>query len=159
MQTIGNHWDTVLHAQLCSPQYAALQRALDVEYRTTQVFPPREHVLRALRLTDYDGVKAVILGQDPYHRMGQANGLAFAVNEGVPLPPSLQNIYREIEDDLGVAMPRAGTLIGWQKQGVLLLNTTLTGNPLPMRSLPRAAHAKSRWLFCCGAAAPLPKSR
>jgi uracil-DNA glycosylase len=95
-------------------------------YETQQVFPTREDLFTALELTPVDAVKVVILGQDPYHDDGQAHGLSFSVQEGVALPPSLRNIYRELQDDQGVELPTHGNLSSWAKQGVLLLNTVLT---------------------------------
>lgn len=126
MEKIGNHWDEVLSGEYARPYFAKLSAAVDAEYSAFRVFPPKDLIFRALRMVDYPDVKAVILGQDPYHGEGQANGIAFAVGNGIPLPPSLVNIYKEIENDLGVTMPPTGTLVGWEKQGVLLLNTTLT---------------------------------
>lgn len=123
---IGNHWDDVLGGEYEKPYFKALADKVRREYETVAVFPPYDLVYRAMQTVDYDAVKVVILGQDPYHGDGQANGMAFAVGEGVPLPPSLVNIYKEIESDIGVKMPRCGTLVGWAKQGVLLLNTVLS---------------------------------
>ncbi|MDE7395853.1 MAG: uracil-DNA glycosylase, partial [Clostridiales bacterium] len=126
MQKIGNSWDEVLQKEFQAPYFQSLTEKVDEEYREHTVFPPYDHIFRALEMADYDSVKVLILGQDPYHGDGQANGIAFAVNEGIPLPPSLINIYKEIESDLGIKMPRSGTLLGWEEQGVLLLNATLT---------------------------------
>ncbi len=127
MFTLTKQWKNVLSDEIAKPYFSELYNRLDAEYQTANVFPAKENVLRALNLTPYDNVRVVILGQDPYHGKGQANGLAFAVNHGVKLPPSLINVYAEIESDLNVKMPRGvGTLLGWQRQGVLLLNTTLT---------------------------------
>lgn len=126
MNTIGNSWDTVLKKEFDSPYYSRLIEKVEEEYKTQTVFPPHDRIFRALNMLDYNDVKVVILGQDPYHGDGQANGIAFAVNRGIQLPPSLVNIYKEIESDIGVKMPRTGTLVGWEEQGVLLLNATLT---------------------------------
>ncbi len=120
MQTIGNSWDDVLKNEFRAPYFEALREKVEEEYRTQTVFPPHDRIFRALQMADYDKVKVVILGQDPYHGEGQANGIAFAVNNGIPLPPSLVNIYKEIESDLGVKMPATGTLLGWEEQGLLL---------------------------------------
>lgn len=126
MVTPGNRWDEVLKDALESETFLKLQAFLDEEYAAGPVYPPREDIFNALRYTDYDQVKAVILGQDPYHGAGQAHGLAFSVQRGVPPPPSLQNIYKELNRDLGCAIPSHGNLMEWARQGVLLLNTVLT---------------------------------
>lgn len=140
MQKIGNSWDEVLKEEFQAPYFRSLTEKVDEEYREHTVFPPYDHIFRALEMADYENVKVVILGQDPYHGDGQANGIAFAVNEGIPLPPSLINIYKEIESDLGVKMPRSGTLLGWEEQGVLLLNATLT-----VRKATPQSHAALGW--------------
>lgn len=123
---LGNKWDEVLKAECERPYYGKLMDKVEAEYVSFKVCPPRGLLFAALETVDYDDVKAVILGQDPYHGEGQANGMAFAVNDGVDLPPSLKNIYCELESDLGVAPPKSGTLLGWAKQGVLLLNAVLS---------------------------------
>ena len=126
-------WDNVLNTQYEQPYFKQLIAKVDEEYLTHTVYPPKDKIFSALKYVPYDQVKVVILGQDPYHGAGQANGMAFAVNDGIPLPPSLVNIYKEIESDLGARPNSSGTLIGWAKQGVLLLNTVLSvraGNPL-----------------------------
>ncbi len=125
MNIIGNRWDEVLSHEYDKPYFSMLLKKVEEEYKTKVVFPPKEQVYSALKAVDYDKVKVVILGQDPYHEKGQANGMAFAVNEKIPMPPSLRNIYAELESDLGFK-PEGTTLVGWAKQGVLLLNTTLT---------------------------------
>ncbi len=126
MISFGNRWDEILQDAMRAPSFVHLQTFLDEEYAQGTVFPPREDLFNALRYTDYDDVKAVILGQDPYHGEGQAHGLAFSVRRGVPTPPSLQNIYKELQTDLGCAIPSHGELTEWARQGVLLLNTVLT---------------------------------
>ena len=108
------------------PYYSELMKFVDSEYAVGEVFPPREKIFRSLELTPIDSVKCVILGQDPYHDAGQAHGLAFSVNPGVKIPPSLANIYKELHDELGTYIPDNGFLEKWAKQGVLLLNTVLT---------------------------------
>ena len=108
------------------PYYSELMKFVDSEYSAGEVFPPREKIFRSLELTPIDSVKCVILGQDPYHDVGQAHGLAFSVNPGVKIPPSLANIYKELQDELGTYIPDNGFLEKWAKQGVLLLNTVLT---------------------------------
>jgi len=120
-------WKKILIEEFEKNYFAKLTSFVKHEYQTTQVYPPPRFIFRAFELTPFDQVKVVILGQDPYHGDGQANGLCFAVNKGVRLPPSLQNIYKEIETDLG-HKPKypSGDLEEWGKQGVLLLNATLT---------------------------------
>lgn len=126
MLSIGNQWDSVLREDLQSESFAHLQAFLDQEYAAGPVYPPREDLFNALKYTDYPAVKAVILGQDPYHGPGQAHGLSFSVQKGVPIPPSLQNIFKELQDDLGVQPPHHGCLEAWARNGVLLLNNVLT---------------------------------
>ena len=126
MLSIGNQWDSVLREDLQSESFARLQAFLDQEYAAGPVYPPREDLFNALKYTDYPAVKAVILGQDPYHGPGQAHGLAFSVQKGVAVPPSLQNIYKELLSDLGCAVPSHGCLIEWAQRGVLLLNAVLS---------------------------------
>ncbi|MDE6398225.1 MAG: uracil-DNA glycosylase [Clostridiales bacterium] len=140
MLTIGNSWDNVLRREFDAPYYKELCEKVEEEYRTQTVFPPHDLIFRALKMVDYENVKVVILGQDPYHGDGQANGIAFAVNDGIPLPPSLVNIYKEIESDVGVKMPRTGSLLGWEEQGVLLLNATLT-----VRKATPQSHSQLGW--------------
>lgn len=106
--------------------YQQLHSYIEKEYQTKTIYPPKEQIFRALNLCDYDDVKVVILGQDPYHEPHQANGLAFSVTKDVPIPPSLQNIYKELYGDLGIVPPHHGDLTSWAKQGVLLLNNVLT---------------------------------
>ncbi len=108
------------------PYFEALTRFVRNEYATKQIFPPPSKIFAAFDACPFDNVKVVILGQDPYHDVGQANGLCFSVADGVPMPPSLVNIFREIHDDLGIDVPRSGDLSRWARQGVLLLNSTLT---------------------------------
>lgn len=126
MVNLGNSWDGLLAEEFKKPYYLQLRQFLKQEYSTQQIFPPMYDIFNALRYTPYENVKAVILGQDPYHEPGQAHGLAFSVKKGVMPPPSLKNIYKELNDDLGVTAPSHGELTDWAKQGVLLLNTVLT---------------------------------
>ncbi len=119
-------WEDFLKRETEKPYFKELERKVEEEYEKNTVFPPYQNILRALELTPKSGVKVVILGQDPYHEKGQATGLAFSVNEGVKLPPSLRNIYKEIADEYGVMPDTVGDLEYLAKQGVLLLNTTLT---------------------------------
>lgn len=128
MVNIGNDWDELLKEAFASESYQQLRRFLYHEYKTGTVYPDMYDIFNALKYTPYQDVKAVILGQDPYHEPGQAQGLAFSVQKGVQQPPSLVNIFRELQDDLGIAPPPPdnGCLIPWARQGVLLLNTVLT---------------------------------
>lgn len=121
-----NDWQDVLGAEFEKPYYLQLREFLKQEYFTKTVYPPIEDMWSAFRYTPYAKVKVVILGQDPYHGPGQAHGMSFSVKPGVPHPPSLQNMFKELHDDLGYDIPRDGTLIKWAQQGVLLLNTVLT---------------------------------
>ena len=125
MPIIGNDWDEIIGAEFQKPYYQTLRAFLKEEYATKTVYPNMYHIFNALKTTPRAKVKVVILGQDPYHEKGQANGMAFAVNNNIAMPPSLRNIYTELESDLGFK-PEGTTLVGWAKQGVLLLNTTLT---------------------------------
>lgn len=106
--------------------YMTLKEKIDSEYASKTIYPPKKEIFRCLNLTSYDDVKVVILGQDPYHEKGQANGLAFSVRPGVQVPPSLVNIFKECHDDVGIRIPNNGDLTAWAKQGVLLLNNVLT---------------------------------
>ncbi len=125
MQVIGNSWDGVLQNEYAKAYFQKLNELVEQEYSHNIVYPPKTEIYSAFKNVPYEEVKVVILGQDPYHGAGQANGMAFAVGKGVPLPPSLVNIFKEIEDDIG-SVPKGSTLTGWAKQGVLLLNTVLT---------------------------------
>ena len=126
MVHIGNSWDDVLAEEFKKDYYLALREFLKREYATQTVYPDMYDIFNALKYTPYEKVKAVIIGQDPYHGEGQAHGLCFSVKEGVACPPSLQNIFKEMKADLGVEPPKSGELTKWAKQGVLLLNTVLT---------------------------------
>lgn len=122
----GNDWDTVLREEIESEYFNDIRYALAGEYKTQTVYPSKENLFSALKLTPYHQVKAVILGQDPYHGAGQAHGLSFSVMPGVRIPPSLLNIYKELHGDLGLPIPKHGYLVHWAEQGVLLLNNVLT---------------------------------
>lgn len=121
-----NDWQQCLAEEMEKPYYQELRRLLLEEYKNYAIYPPMEDIFNALQTTSYQDTKVVILGQDPYHKKGQAHGMAFSVQKGVPVPPSLQNIYKELQDDLGLPIPQTGYLMPWAHQGVLLLNTTLT---------------------------------
>ncbi len=126
MVTFENDWDELLKDEFAKPYYQNLRRFLKYEYSHDTIYPDMYDIFNALKLTPYHGVKAVILGQDPYHGPGQAHGLCFSVKKGVAPPPSLCNVFTEIQNDLGIAPPSHGELTQWAKQGVLLLNTVLT---------------------------------
>ena len=126
MVLLGNDWDELLKEEFKKDYYLSLREFLKTEYFSRRIYPPMNDIYNALRYTSYKDTRVVILGQDPYHGYGQAHGLCFSVKEGTPPPPSLKNIFKELKDELGIEEPRCGELVGWAKQGVLLLNTTLT---------------------------------
>lgn len=119
-------WNEILAEEIQKDYYQELQAFVQKRREEVRVFPEEKNVFRALELTPFESVKVVILGQDPYHGFGQAHGLSFSVQKGTPLPPSLRNIYKELQEDLGGELPTEGDLSHWAKQGVLLLNTVLT---------------------------------
>ena len=127
MVHIGNDWDEILADEWAKPYYQKLRQFLKYEYSTQKVYPHMNDIFNALKFTSYENVKVVILGQDPYHGEGQAHGLCFSVQKGIAPPPSLLNIYKELQQDLGITPPQGiGDLTPWAEQGVLLLNTVLT---------------------------------
>ena len=126
MIALGNDWDALLEHEWQKEYYLTLREFLKSEYRTRRIYPPMNDIYNALRYTSYEDCRVVILGQDPYHGFGQAHGLCFSVREGVKFPPSLANIFKELHTEYGMEAPVSGELTGWAKQGVLLLNTTLT---------------------------------
>ena len=126
MVTIGNDWDRVIGAEFEKEYYLKLRQFLKSEYAARDIYPGMYDIFNALKLTPYSEVKAVILGQDPYHEPGQAHGLSFSVRDGTELPPSLKNIYKELESDIGIKPAKTGDLTAWAKQGVLLMNAVLT---------------------------------
>ena len=126
MAAIANDWLEPLKPEFSKPYYKNLYQTVNEEYRTHQIFPPADDIFNAFALTPLHEVKVVILGQDPYHGEGQAHGLCFSVKPDVEIPPSLVNIYKELQDDCGCEIPNNGYLTKWAKQGVLLLNTVLT---------------------------------
>ena len=126
MVHLGNDWDAVLTGEFDNPYYIQLRTLLADEYRRGTVYPDMHAIFNALKLTPYADTKVVILGQDPYHGAGQAHGLAFSVQPGIAIPPSLLNIYKELQSDCSCYMPTTGNLEKWAAQGVLLLNTSLT---------------------------------
>lgn len=126
MVNIGNEWDDILKGEFDKEYYLRLREFLKYEYGHYHIYPNMYDIFNALKYTSYSDVKAVILGQDPYHQPGQAHGLCFSVKKGTPLPPSLQNIYKELQSDLGIPPASHGELVSWAKSGVLLMNTVLT---------------------------------
>lgn len=137
---VGNDWDEILLDELHKPYFQELMANLEMEYNEHTVYPPKELLFTALELTPYKDTKVVILGQDPYHGEGQAHGLSFSVNPGVRIPPSLRNIYTELNEDIGVPIPNHGSLQHLAEQGVLLLNTVLT-----VREHEAASHKDLGW--------------
>ncbi len=126
MKKFENDWDDILESEFHCDYYLTLRAFLKDEYRHHQIYPPMNDIFNAFRLTSYQNTKVVILGQDPYINKNEAHGLAFSVNKGIKVPPSLQNIYKEIVSDVGGRISTHGCLEKWARQGVLLLNTTLT---------------------------------
>lgn len=126
MSQINNDWLEALKGEFKKPYYNELYNKVIEEYKTRIIFPPADDIFSAFHLTPLKDVKVVILGQDPYHNKGQAHGLSFSVRQGIEIPPSLVNIYKELHDDLGRTIPNNGDLTKWAQQGVLLLNTVLT---------------------------------
>jgi uracil-DNA glycosylase len=133
-------WNPVLRGEFAKPYWSELQAFVGAERQRHIVYPPREDVFAALHLTSYANTRVLILGQDPYHGARQAHGLCFSVRPGVPIPPSLVNIYAELRDDLGIEPPGHGNLEAWARQGVLLLNATLT-----VRAGQAASHQGKGW--------------
>ena len=123
---IESSWKNQLQGEFSQPYFERLTTAVRQEYTTTTCYPPGKFIFNAFNLCPFDKVKVVIIGQDPYHEPGQAHGLSFSVQDGIQFPPSLQNIFKEIQQDLGTPVPASGNLTRWAEQGVLLLNATLT---------------------------------
>ncbi len=141
MVKIGNDWDTLLADEWQKPYYLKLREFLKSEYSKTTVYPPMSDIFNALRYTSFEDTKVVIIGQDPYHGEGQAHGLCFSVKRGIEPPPSLKNIFKEMQSDLGITQPEHyGELTKWAKQGVLLLNNVLT-----VRAGLANSHKTSGW--------------
>lgn len=126
MVNLGNSWDKLLEDEFSKEYYKELRKKLAQEYRNKTIYPDMGDIFNALKYTAYEDVKVLILGQDPYHGPDQAHGLCFSVRKGIPKPPSLKNMFKELESDLGISAPTHGCLTDWTKQGVLLLNTVLT---------------------------------
>ena len=123
---IGNDWDEVLKSVWTSPGFHKFMEKVKYEYDNFVCFPKFENIFNSLKCTPYKDVKVVIIGQDPYHGEGEAHGLSFSVQRGIKIPPSLQNIFKEMHDDLGIEIPNCGDLTPWAKEGVLLLNSILS---------------------------------
>ncbi|WP_318616934.1 uracil-DNA glycosylase [Sporosarcina sp. YIM B06819] len=123
---LGNDWDAVLQEEFAKPYYIKLCKFLEKEYVEQTIYPQMDDLWTAFKWTPFNEVKVVILGQDPYHGPGQAHGLSFSVQPGVKIPPSLRNMFKELSSDIGCEIPESGTLTGWARQGVLMLNTVLT---------------------------------
>ncbi|WJJ95579.1 uracil-DNA glycosylase [Algibacter luteus] len=137
---IHESWQTYLNNEFSQPYFLELMDFVAAEYNTKTCFPPENEIFNAFNTCHFDDVKVVIIGQDPYHGDGQANGLCFSVKDGVAHPPSLINIFKEIESELGVPYPKSGNLMRWANQGVLLLNATLT-----VRANEAGSHQKKGW--------------
>ncbi|RAJ16167.1 uracil-DNA glycosylase [Olleya aquimaris] len=137
---INNSWKTHLQAEIDTPYFKSLRQFVTSEYKQHQYFPPEHLIFNAFEKCPLDDLKVVIIGQDPYHNYDQANGLCFSVNDGVAHPPSLINIFKEIETDLGISYPSSGNLERWATQGVFLLNATLT-----VRAHEAGSHQKKGW--------------
>lgn len=137
---IAEDWREILQEEFDKPYFEQLTQFVRAEYGRSVIYPAGRNIFRAFDKCSFDNLKVVIIGQDPYHGVGQANGLCFSVNDGVPFPPSLQNIFKEIQSDLGIAIPQSGNLDRWAEQGVLLLNSVLT-----VRAHEAASHAGRGW--------------
>lgn len=140
MVNIGNDWDDILKDEWEKPYYITLRQFLKKEYSTQRIYPDMHDIFNALKYTSFENTKVVIIGQDPYHGYGQAHGLCFSVKKGVVPPPSLKNIFKELNSDVGKEIPSHGELTDWAKQGVLLLNAVLT-----VREGQPTSHAKLGW--------------
>lgn len=138
--SIEDSWKSKLLGEFNKTYFKSLSTFIREEYKTQEIFPPANLIFNAFEKCPFHEVKVVIIGQDPYHNLGQANGLCFSVNDGVRIPPSLINIYKEIHHDLGKSIPKTGNLEKWSKQGVLLLNATLT-----VRANSAGSHQKKGW--------------
>ncbi|MFV0304615.1 MAG: uracil-DNA glycosylase [Moheibacter sp.] len=133
-------WKNVLQGEFEKDYFRNLVKFVKIEYATQQIYPPGSQIFSAFDFTPFDKVKVVIIGQDPYHGLGQANGLCFSVSDGTPHPPSLKNIFKEVHSDVGNEIPKSGNLERWAAQGIFLLNTTLT-----VRASQAGSHQKKGW--------------
>lgn len=138
--TIHNSWQPYLQAEFNKPYFKSLMNFVETEYEENQCFPPKNLIFNAFEKCHFNDLKVVIIGQDPYHNYNQANGLCFSVNNGITHPPSLINIFKEIENDLQIPYPKSGNLERWAEQGVFLLNATLT-----VRAHEAGSHQKQGW--------------
>ena len=162
---IAPDWKELLAPEFEKPYFAQLTEFVRQEYASRRIFPRGSNIFRAFDKCPFDKLKVVIIGQDPYHGEGQANGLCFSVADGVPFPPSLQNIFQEVADDTGSPIPTSGNLDRWAEQGVLLLNAVLTvraqdtaGKLSPMRSCGPSHSASKASFTCCGEVTPSAKA-
>ena len=167
---IAPDWQELLAPEFEKPYFAQLVDFVRNEYATQRIYPRGSNIFRAFDKCPFEKLKVVIIGQDPYHGEGQANGLCFSVNDGIPFPPSLQNIFQEISTDIGTPVPSTGNLDRWAEQGVLLLNSVLTGpigplrtpdaggKPSPMPSSVPSPSAKRGSSTCSGAVMPSAKA-
>ena len=137
---LNNDWDEVLKVVFDGDGFKKFYKIVENEYNTKTIFPPKDYIFNALKLTPFKNVKVVIVGQDPYHGVGEAHGLSFSVQKGIKVPPSLKNIYKELQDDLGIPPFEEGDLSAWARQGVLLLNAVLT-----VEKDKPASHRKLGW--------------
>jgi uracil-DNA glycosylase len=144
---LNSEWQSILTEEIQKPYFGELLNSVDLEYQNHNCYPPKEFIFEAFNHCSFSKTKVVIIGQDPYHGIGEANGLCFSVNEGVNIPPSLRNIYKELVDDLGnIFMPTSGNLASWANQGVLLLNAGLTVRenlPNSHKSIYRCSNSKT----------------
>lgn len=139
-EILDNSWQDVIGDEFTKPYYLELRELLKEEYAGREIYPPMNDIWTAFELTPYESVRVVILGQDPYHGPGQAHGLSFSVKQGIRKPPSLRNVFKEMQEDIGCDNPQDGTLTGWAEQGVMLLNTVLT-----VRSGEAHSHRGKGW--------------
>ena len=142
MIKITKEWDEILSEEFNSPEYLALREFLKSEYSSRTIYPSMYDIFNSMKITPFNDVKVVLLGQDPYHNEGQAMGLSFSVPDGVDVPPSLVNMYKELNAELGIPIRKSGNLVGWAKQGVLLLNAVLT-----VRAHQANSHKGKGWEF------------
>lgn len=140
MYLVSKSWDKILGEEYKKDYFVNMMAYLQKEYQNKEIYPPKNYIFNALRITSYEDVKVVILGQDPYHGEGEAHGLSFSVREGIKFPPSLQNIFKELKNDLNFDAPDTGDLTLWAKEGVLLLNAILT-----VEKDKAASHSKLGW--------------
>lgn len=140
MVNLGNDWDKILADEFEKDYYLKIRQFLKTEYSTRRIYPHMNDIFNALKYTSFEDTKVVIIGQDPYHSPGQAHGLCFSVKEGIQFPPSLRNIFKELNSDVGKEIPKSGELTDWAKQGVLMLNAVLT-----VRESEPTSHSKIGW--------------